>query len=72
MDVLRRSGWSIEELDVASFATAASYCDEQIDTQDLYGNATTIPRFQCNLILKTRRTAADAIRGIRNGSRGCT
>ena len=69
MDVLRRSGWSIAELDVPSFAAAASYCDEQINTQDLYGNATTTPRFQCNLILKTRRTAADAIRGIRNGSR---
>lgn len=69
MDVLRRSGWSIGELDVASFATAASYCAEAINTQDLYGNATTIPRFQCNLILKTRRTAADAIRGIRNNAR---
>ena len=69
MDVLRRSGWSIAELDVPSFATAAAYCDEQINTQDLYGNATTISRFQCNLILQTRRTAADAIRGIRNGSR---
>src|SRR5258708_32995009 len=69
MDVLRRSGWSIAELDVPSFAAAAGYCDQQINSQDLYGNAITIPRFQCNLILKTRRTAADAIRGIRNGSR---
>ncbi len=69
MDILRRSGWLIEELDVVSFATAADYCGEQIDTQDLYGNATTIPRFQCNLILKTSRTSADTIRGIRNGSR---
>ncbi len=69
MDILRLSGWLIEELDIVSFATAASYCDEEIDTQDLYGNPTTIPRFQCNLIIKTRRTAADAIRGIRNGSR---
>jgi Putative phage tail protein len=69
MDVLRRSGWSIGELDTASFATAASYCQEQINTQDLYGNPTTVPRFQCNLALKSRRTAADVIRGIRNGSR---
>jgi hypothetical protein len=69
MDVLRRSGWSINELDVQSFATAASYCDEPINTQDLYGNAITTPRFQCNLVLKSRRTAADVIRGIRNGSR---
>jgi len=69
MDVLRRSGWQIAELDVKSFAAAASYCDEPINTTDLYGNATTVPRFQCNLILKSRRTAADVIRGIRNGSR---
>ena len=69
MDILRRSGWSIGELDVASFALAASYCDEQIDTTDLYGNATTVARFQCNLVLTARRTAADVVRGIRNGSR---
>ncbi len=69
MDVLRRSGWTSAELDISSFASAAAYCDAQIPSQDLYGNATTVSRFQCNLILKTRRTAADAIRGIRNGSR---
>ena len=69
MDVLRRSGWLIEELDVPSFAAAASFCGQQINSQDLNGNAITIPRFQCNLILKNRRTAADAIRGVRNGAR---
>src|SRR2546430_2672663 len=69
MDVLRRSGWSLAELDVASFAGAAGYCDAAINTQDLYGNSVTVPRFQCNLVLKSRRTAADVIRGIRNGSR---
>ena len=69
MDVLRRSGWLLAELDVESFAAAASYCDEPINTLDLYGNAITVPRFQCNLVLKSRRTAADVIRGIRNGSR---
>ncbi|HTM48820.1 MAG TPA: hypothetical protein VL285_09080 [Bryobacteraceae bacterium] len=69
MDVLRRSGWTLDELDVTSFATAAAYCNEPIDSSDLYGNPVTVPRFQCNLILKTRRTASDLIRGIRNGSR---
>jgi len=54
---------------VASFARAASYCDEEIDTTDLYGNAVTVARFQCNLVLAKRRTAADVVRGIRNGSR---
>jgi len=48
-----------------SFATAAGYCGEPIAALDLYGNAITVPRFECNLILKSRRTAADVIRGIR-------
>jgi hypothetical protein len=69
MDILRRSGWSLAELDVSSFAKAADYCDEHIDTLDLYGNPISVPRFQCNLIINKRRTAADIIRGIRNGSR---
>src|SRR5262249_39731219 len=69
MDVLRRSGWRKAGLDVKSFTNAAGYCAESINTADLYGNAITVPRFQCNLVLKSRRTAADVIRGIRNGSR---
>jgi len=69
MDILRRSGWSMAELDVPSFAVTAGYCDEHIDTHDLYGNETTVARFQCNLVLTKRRTAADVVRGIRNGSR---
>jgi hypothetical protein len=69
MDVLRRTGWSISELDVSSFARAAAYCDQQINTHDLYGNAISVARFQCNLVVSKRRTAADLIRGIRNGSR---
>src|SRR6185436_10550443 len=69
LDVLQRCGWMLGELDMASFADAAAYCDETIPATDLYGNAVSIPRFQCNLVLKSRRTAADVIRGIRNGSR---
>lgn len=69
LDLLRRSGWTLEDIDVASFAQAAEYCDESITAQDLNGNPISIPRFQCNLALKSRRSAADAIRGVRNGSR---
>ncbi|MBI3470750.1 MAG: hypothetical protein HY013_05280, partial [Candidatus Solibacter usitatus] len=69
LDVLRRSGWRTGEIDLASFAQAAAYCDAPIAAQDLYGNPATVARFQCNVVLKKRRTAADAIRGIRNGSR---
>lgn len=68
LDVLRRSGWSDSDVDLASFAAVAARCDELVSTVDLHGNSTLIPRFQCNLILTKRRSAADVVRGIRNGS----
>ncbi len=69
LDVLQRSGWTAAELDFTSFAAAAEYCDQQINSTDLNGNAITIPRFQCNLVLQKRRSAGDLIRGIRNAAR---
>ncbi len=68
LDVLRRCGWDLDELDVPSFAATAAFCSEPIPTQDLYGNAKMVERFQCNLVLSKRRSAADLIRGVRNGS----
>src|SRR5258708_1410402 len=68
LDVLRRSGWLTGEIDLKSFATAAAYCDAPVSTTDLYGNATSIPRFECNLVLNARKSAAEIARGIRNGS----
>lgn len=68
LDVLRRSGWSLNELDLASFGTAAAFCAEPVDVKDIHGNDTTVPRYQCNLVLRKRRSAADVIRGIRNGA----
>ena len=69
LDILRRSGWTTDQIDLASFARAAAFCDEQIQTQDLYGNSITVARFQCNLLLQKRRNAGDLIRGIRNAAR---
>ncbi len=69
LDVLRRCGWRLADVDTASFARAAAYCDEPIPATDLHGNAIEIPRFRCNLVLQRRRSAADVIRGIRNGAR---
>ncbi len=68
LDVLRRSGWGMDELDLASFAAAAQRCDALIHTVDLHGNDTLIPRYQCNLTLTSRRSAGDIVRGIRNAS----
>ena len=64
LDVLRRSGWLTSEIDIPSFAAAAVYCDALIATKDLYGNAIAIPRFQCNLVLEARRSAAEVAKGF--------
>jgi hypothetical protein len=68
LDALLRSGWTLAQLDLASFAAAAAICDEPLLTVDVNGNSTTIPRYQCNLLQVRRRSAGDIIRGIRNGS----
>jgi hypothetical protein len=68
LDVLRRSGWKTSEIDLGSFASAAEYCAEPVETTDLYGNATAVPRFQCNLAVRNRQSAAEIARGIRLGS----
>ena len=69
LDILQRSGWGADKIDLTTFAAAAAYCDQPIQTQDLNGNSIMIPRFQCNLCLQSRRNAADTIRGIRNAAR---
>lgn len=69
LDILRRSGWASTEIDISSFARVAAYCDQPIVALDLNGNEITIPRFQCNLVLQTRRSGGDVVRGIRNTSR---
>jgi hypothetical protein len=69
LDVLRRSGWTAAEIDLASFAAAAAYCDEEIQSTDLNGNQITIPRFQCNVAIQKRKSAGDVVRGVRNASR---
>jgi hypothetical protein len=68
LDVLRRSGWLTTSLDLISFATAAGYCAEAIETTDLYGNAVLTPRFECNLVIESRRSAAEVVKGIRLAS----
>ncbi len=68
LDVLRRSGWTTSVIDLVSFATAAAYCAATISSTDLYGNIVAIPRFQCNMVIDERWSAAEMVKGIRNGS----
>ena len=69
LDTLRRSGWALAEFDLPTFFRAAAFCDAPITAQDLNGTPVTTPRFQCNLVLQSRRSAGDVVRGIRNASR---
>ena len=68
LDILRRCGWTIDELDAASFAKAAAYCDQTVTAKDLNGNSVSIPRYQCNAVLRRRQSAAEIVRGIRNAA----
>ncbi len=68
LNVLLRSGWSLDEMDVISFANAAARCAAPVSALDLNGNPTPIPRFQCNLLLTAKRSAGDIVRGIRNNA----
>ena len=68
LDLLRRSGWQRSEIDLASFATTASYCATTVNTTDLYGNSAPRPRYQCNLVVRNRRSAAELVKGVRAAS----
>ncbi|HBY60805.1 MAG TPA: hypothetical protein DEH78_13365, partial [Solibacterales bacterium] len=68
LDVCRRSGWRLSEIDMASFAAAAEFCSYPVQSSDVNGNPVEVPRYQCNLVLSRRRSAAEVVRGIRSGS----
>ncbi len=68
LDVLRRAGWLTSEINLPSFATAATYCSEPLTTTDLYGNPASISRFECSLVVSGRKSAAELLRGIRSAS----
>ena len=69
LDVLRRSGWLTTDVNLPSFAAAATYCAAPISTTDLYGNpATSTSRFKCNLVVQDRQSAAELAKSIRNAS----
>ena len=68
LDVLQGAGWSLADINVPSFATAAQECDQLISATDLNGNPTLVRRYQCNLIITRRRSVGDLVRGISNGA----
>jgi hypothetical protein len=69
LDVLMRAGYSFNEINTASFAVAAAYCDQLLDIDDPVGGSVQVPRFQCNFALKDSSSIGELIRSLRNGAR---
>jgi Putative phage tail protein len=68
LDILRRCGWSDSDLNLPTFSSAAQFCGTLISTTDLNGNPIQVPRYECNLIVTKRQSAATIVRGIRVAS----
>ncbi|MBI4904157.1 MAG: hypothetical protein HY820_11010 [Acidobacteria bacterium] len=68
LDVLRRSGWQLSEIDVASFGSVAQYCDQTISVVDGTGVTSYLPRYRCHLVLQSRTTSGEVLRSIRTGN----
>ncbi len=68
LDILNRCGWTLADLNVASFASSAAFCSAVINTTDFNGNIIQVPRYECNLILTKRQSVAAVVRGIRTAS----
>jgi len=68
LDILRRTGWKLDELDLASFNAAASFCDELVDARDANGILRQVRRFETNLVLKRRYSVGELLRSIRIGA----
>jgi hypothetical protein len=67
-DILRRTGWKLEELDLQSFSNAAAFCDELVEARDANGALRQVRRFESNLVLKRRYSVGELLRSIRLGS----
>lgn len=68
LDILRRCGWALGDLNLSTFATAAAFCDTLITVTDSNDNQLLAPRYSCNLVLTKRQSAAVIVRGIRVAS----
>lgn len=68
LDLLRRAGWEMPEINVASFAASAALCDEFIPLRTPGGQQVQGPRFEANLALTQRRSLSEVVRGLRTAA----
>ncbi len=70
LDVLRRAGWKLSELNLSSFAEAANHFDELVLTTDGQGREVQVPRASVGLALENAKSVSDLMRGIQANA-GC-
>lgn len=70
MDLLIWSGLKYADLGIQSFIDAAAICDTSISYTDQFGASSSHARYSCSLVINQRRSAADAIRAVRQGFGG--
>jgi hypothetical protein len=68
LDLFRSAGWRKEEIDFASFAATAQYCDEFVTVAGPDGEPLQGPRFEVNAALTRRRSLSETVKGIRSAS----
>ncbi len=68
LDMLRRSGWEIDEIDLTSFASTAEYFDQLEEIQVPGSDGMVLPRCQTNLVVRSRRSASDLVRSVQTSA----
>jgi hypothetical protein len=64
LDLLLWCGWNISDINIPSFIAADAACAPQVSYIDQNGNTQTKDRYKYQNVLRQRRSAAQAVRGI--------
>lgn len=65
LDLLVKGTWTHDQIDLASFVTAAAICDEQIDYVDQFGLTKQHARFACSFAITGQKNLSDILRSLR-------
>ena len=68
LDLLRRNGWRDEDLNLASFAATAAYCDEGVAVPTAGGGTRQTARFEVDVVIQQRRSLLELLRGLRSAA----
>ena len=64
LDILILAGWNWADIDLATFITAAAFCDAYVTYTDQNGNSATRYRARASLVIRERKSAAEITRGL--------